>query len=109
MSQILIDRELLQQILDEFLDMDAEVRAYFGIQQKMHLYYRNPSAIAKYAAAVEDSKKEELAGTEGLHTGLREMVQTEADAAFLAKLLPRLSHHQQRSASKRQTTIPPQE
>ncbi len=106
MSKIMMDRKLLQQILDEFLDLEAENRAYLGLQQKMQLRSPNQNKVAQYIAAVEEEKAKELSGTEGLRTAVRDQVQTEDDAAFLAKLIPRLSPRRH-SAKKHQTKSPP--
>jgi hypothetical protein len=106
--QILIDRELLQQILDEVFDLEAENRAYFGMQQKMQLRSRAQNKVAQYVAAVQEEKAKELSETEGLRTVLRDQVQTQGDAAFLARLVPRFSPRRH-PVRMRQTKAPPQE
>ena len=89
MSQILIDRELLQRILDVYFEIDAENRAYLGIQQKAQLTTNDQGAIHRYTALLEAKTAQELSGTQGLQTALRDQVQTQDAASFLCRLVPR--------------------
>jgi hypothetical protein len=93
MSRILVDRDLLQRVLDVYFDLESENRAYFGIWQSMQLY--GPSEIQaglqKYHAQVQVEKAKELSGTEGVRSALREKVRAEDDASFLPKLISRFA------------------
>jgi hypothetical protein len=93
MSKITIARELLQQILDEFFELEAENRAYFGMWQKMRLYgpEQNQPGLHKYNDEIQVQKAKELSGKANLRTALRAQVQSQDDAAFLAKLVPQFS------------------
>ena len=93
MNQIPIDRDLLQRILDAYFDLDADNRAYFGIWQEMK---RNGSdqiqrQLDRYNDEVQKEKAKELDANEGLRTAVAGKVQTEADASFLSRLIPRFA------------------
>jgi hypothetical protein len=104
MSTILIDRKLLQKVLDAYFEADAESRAYLGMFQSSAL--KHPELANQYFDQQEQQKHKELSQTEGLRTALREKVRTEFDAAFLEELVPAFSSAQQFSR-KRRTKSPP--
>ena len=89
MSQILIDRELLQRILDIHFELEAASRAYLGVQQKAQLKTSGQPIIHHYVNEVKAEKVKVLSETQGLRSALRNMVQTKDDAAFLAELVPK--------------------
>jgi hypothetical protein len=92
MSTILIDRDLLQRILDAYFDEYAENQAYFLIEQRAELYNPDPERARQmrqqYRQRVENEKAQISSEKMGLRIGLREKVLTEADASFLPKLWP---------------------
>ena len=89
MSQIMIDRELLQRILDVYFELEAENRAYLGVQQEAQLKTSGQPTIHYYVNAVKTKKVKELSEIQGLRLALRDMVQTKDDAVFLAELVPK--------------------
>jgi hypothetical protein len=91
-SNILIDRDLLQRILDAYFDELAENQAYFLIEQRVELYDSDPIRARafrhRYRQEIEKEKVKALSENEGLRIALRDQTRTEADASFLSKLWP---------------------
>jgi hypothetical protein len=80
MSQILIDRDLLQRMLDRFFELDADVRAHRWIVTQAGV--KNPSVWARYGDEHQKRAAEELAQMGGLPERLRETLVSEDDDAF---------------------------
>jgi hypothetical protein len=84
LSQISIDRELLEHILDAYFYMEAENRAYLGMFQAGAR--RNPLAAKQYFDQLESETGKELSQTEGFHKRLIDQLRTQDDGTFLAAL-----------------------
>jgi len=84
MSQLLIDRELLQRILDSHFELEAENRAYLGFAQ--FGIRKNPVAGQRYFETLAEQKAKELSQMEGHYRILKETLSGQDDDAFLASL-----------------------
>jgi hypothetical protein len=87
MSQITLDRELLQRVLDEYFKEWAEARAHLGMAQTMN--HKRPDVGQRYFDVHERRTKEELSQEEGIRTRLSETLRTEDYEGFLYALKAR--------------------
>jgi hypothetical protein len=86
MSEILIDRDLLRQILHDYFEYKIEARAYVGVQQHWAVKQSDPTGLHLFLESLEAEKQKELDETEGIQERLRDTLAAEDDAAFLRVL-----------------------
>ena len=104
MSQILIDRDLLQRILDAYFDAETDRRAHFGIAHRGQLLH--PENGRRYFDAHALELEKERSESQYQQNSLHDQLQTQDDAAFLAELEATFPQKRHR-ARKSQTTSPP--
>jgi len=86
MSQISIDRELLQRIINEYFELKIEVRGYRGLQQHTAVRQRDPAPLARFLEFLEEEKELERSQNQGIRERLQNTLASEDDAAFLHAL-----------------------
>jgi len=90
MSQILIDREILQRLLDRHFELTAENAAYLTLMNRARM--DNPEAAHRYVTLRLDETEKQLSQTQGHRNHLSQALSAEDDDAFrlaLSHLCPR--------------------
>jgi hypothetical protein len=87
MSQITIDRELLQRVLDAYFQEWADARAHLGLAQKLDM--KRPDAGRQYFDIHKQEATKELSQDAGNITRLRETLRDGDDEAFVSVLKAR--------------------
>ena len=105
MPQILIDRELLQRILDDYFESEADRRAHLAIAQRG--VQKHPEASHAYFEAHARECEQQLSQTEGFRDSLSDQLRTQDDDAFLAALNAQFSARQRRAKKSRKPSPPP--
>ena len=89
MSDVLIDRELLQRFVDKHFELVAENAAYLNLMNRARI--DQPDVAHRYVTARLDETEKQLPQTQGLRKFLTKTLAAEDDDAFrkaLSDLLP---------------------
>jgi hypothetical protein len=92
MSQMLIDRELLQELLDAYFEFRADAQAYLGLQQHTAVRQRDSRPLNAFLQALDDEKKRQQPEIQGMRQRLQGTLAAGDDAAFLLALAALLGH-----------------
>jgi hypothetical protein len=90
MSDILIDRDTLQRLLDSHLDLEAEARGFRTLRYRAGI--KNPGAVLRYAEAHKAAVDEQRSQIEGTYLMLRDALSAgdeDRARALLSSLFPR--------------------
>jgi hypothetical protein len=81
MSNILIDRELLQRLVDRHFELVAENAAYLNLMNRARVG-NDPEVAHRYVTARLQETEKQLLQTQGLRIHLEKMLDDEDDDAF---------------------------
>ena len=84
MSEILIDRNLLQRILDAHLELEVEARAFRKMRNQFGI--GNADRLLQFGQAHQEASREQRSQIEGIYRALREALDCQDDTAVLYRL-----------------------
>lgn len=84
MADILIDRELLQRLLKEHLELEVEARGFRALRNRFGIGNAGPALV--YAKAHQEASERERVGIQGTYLALRKALADEDDTLALSLL-----------------------